>query len=425
MFTPIHRALGLEAGNASIDLIQQAIDHGVEETSDLDWKQAVYNSRKPNWDEEAAKDIAAMANSGGGWIVFGIKEGGATNAACEIVPIAWSAAEQQRILRTAYAKVGPPVIGIEFYDIPCGDEGGGSVVMMRVPDSADAPHFARKGDNAFVAPRRNGPHTVYMSDREIERGFRERFHHVDDRERLLQDRFERACEALRPEDGVFLAVAAVPYEPVTGRAASAVDQVHQYVNRKKVHPEFVSGNVSENWWDEGEVKKGLRQWVIRNYQGARGRFRKCLHDDATVVGAYQLGLLIADESWIDRYPVGLTNHCRSIEIETSVIDFIKLLRSHAKERQAHGGFRIRAGLVGIQKEPIYIHGMSWSNSLLSTEYMEPIVRFQPITTELDPLVEIDEILPIINDLALDIINQGGVQYLQVMAEPNERQSEPE
>ena len=96
-----------------------------------------------------------------------------------------------------------------------------------------------------------------------------------------------------------------------------------------------------------------------------------------------------------------------------------------KERQAHGGFRIRAGLVGIQKEPIYIHGMSWSNSLLSTEYMEPIVRFQPITTELDPLVEIDEILPIINDLALDIINQGGVQYLQVMAEPNERQSEPE
>lgn len=76
MFTPIHRALGLEAGNASIDLIQQAIDHGVEETSDLDWKQAVYNSRKPNWDEEAAKDIAAMANSGGGWIVFGIRRVG-------------------------------------------------------------------------------------------------------------------------------------------------------------------------------------------------------------------------------------------------------------------------------------------------------------------------------------------------------------
>lgn len=250
MFTPIHRALGLEAGNASIDLIQQAIDHGVEETSDLDWKQAVYNSRKPNWDEEAAKDIAAMANSGGGWIVFGVKEGGDTNAASEIIPIAWSAAEQQRILRTAYAKVGPPVIGIEFYDIPCGVEGDGSVVMMRVPDSADAPHFARKGDNAFVAPRRNGPHTVYMSDREIERGFRERFQHVDDRERLLQDRFERACEALRPEDGVFLAVAAVPLEPVTGRGASAMEQVYQYRDEPLL-PARVGVRAQKNWWQGG------------------------------------------------------------------------------------------------------------------------------------------------------------------------------
>ena len=419
MFTPIHRALGLEAGNATIDLIQQAVDHGVEETADLDWKQAVYDSRKPNWDEEAAKDIAAMANSGGGWIVFGVKESGDTNAASEIAPIGWSASEQQRILRTAYAKIGPPVVGIEFYNIPCGDEGDGSVVMMRVPDSADAPHFARKGDNAFVAPRRNGPHTVYMSDREIERGFRERFQYTDDRERLLQDRFERACEALRPEDGVFLAVAAVPYEPVTGGEPTAIEQVQQYLS-KKIIPEFVSGNRADNWWNEGETKKGLRQWVLRNYQGSQWRFRKCLYDDATVVGAYQLGLLLADEYWSDRYPVGLVNHCRVTEVETAVTDFITLLRGHAKERQSHGGYSIRAGLVGVQKEPIYIRGLTWMNTLLETEYMEPIVRFQPITTELDPLGEIDEMLPILNDLARDLINQGGLQYLQVMAEPNDR-----
>ena len=211
MFTPIHRALGLEPGNISIILFKQAVEHSVEETSDLDWKRVAYDSRKPRWDEEAAKDIAAMANSGGGWIVFGIEEDGDKNTASKIVPISWSATDQQRILRAAYAKIGPPVVGLEFHEVPCGNEGGGSVVMMRVPDSADAPHFAKKGDDAFVAPRRNGPHTVYMSDREIERGFRERFQHADDQERLLQDRYERACEALRPEDGVFLALAAVPH----------------------------------------------------------------------------------------------------------------------------------------------------------------------------------------------------------------------
>ena len=48
------------------------------------------------------------------------------------------------------------------------------------------------------------------------------------------------------------------------------------------------------------------------------------------------------------------------------------------------------------------------------------MRFQPITTELDPLEEIDEILPIINDLARDLINQSGLQNLRVMAEPNDR-----
>ena len=411
MFTPIHRALGLEAGNATIDLIQQAVDHGVEETADLDWKQAVYDSRKPNWDEEAAKDIAAMANSGGGWIVFGVKESGGTNAASEIAPIGWSAAEQQRILRTAYAKIGPPVVGIEFYNIPCGDEGDGSVVMMRVPDSADAPHFARKGDNAFVAPRRNGPHTVYMSDREIERGFRERFQYTDDRERLLQDRFERACEALRPEDGVFLAVAAVPLEPVTGRGASAMEQVSQYRDEPLL-PARVGVRVQKNWWQGGEIKKGLRQWILRAHKSAHHKFRKFLCDDAAVLGAYQLGLLITDEKWNDQYPVGLTNHCRAVDVQTAVIDCVTLLRSHAEERQAHGGFRIRAGLVGIEGEPIFLRVIDgFGDKLLGADDMEPIVRFQPITIELDPLSMIDEILPIINDLVWDLVSQGGVEYL--------------
>ena len=132
-----------------------------------------------------------------------------------------------------------------------------------------------------------------MSDREIERGFRERFQHADDQERLLQARYERACEALRPEDGVFLAVAAVPHEAVTGPVPTTVDLIHQYANAQ-IAPELVSGNRVENWWNGGEVKKGLRQWIIRGYQSSRGYFRKFLYDDATVVGAYQLGLLVTD-----------------------------------------------------------------------------------------------------------------------------------
>ena len=411
MFTPIHRALGLEPGNISINLFKQAVEHSVEETGDLDWKRVAYDSRRPGWDEEAAKDIAAMANSGGGWIVFGIEEDGDKNAASKIVPISWSATDQQRILRAAYAKIGPPVVGLDFHEVPCGSEGGGSVVMMRVPDSADAPHFAKKGDDAFVAPRRNGPHTVYMSDREIERGFRERFQHADDQERLLQDRYERACEALRPEDGVFLAVATVPYEQVNGREATPIEHVYQYV-REPLLPVRSGLATTKNWWPGGEIKKGLHQWVIRASKGVHWKFRKFVCDDATVLGAYQLGLLETGEQWNHKFPVGLPNHCRAVDIQTAIIDCFTLLRSHAKERQAHGGFRMRAGLVGIAGKPIVIREEDdWTQRLRDADDMEPIMRFQPITIELDPLVEIEELLPVINDLARDLVSQGGVEYL--------------
>lgn len=419
MFTPIHRALGLKPGNISFDLFEQAVEHSVEETGDLDWKRVAYDSRKPRWDEEAAKDIAAMANSGGGWIVFGIEEDGDKNTASEIVPISWSATDQQRILKVAYAKIGPPVVGLEFHEVPCDNEGGGSVVVMRVPDSADAPHFAKKGDDAFVAPRRNGPHTVYMSDREIERGFRERFQHADDQERLLQDRYERACEGLSPEDGVFLAVAAIPYEAVSAQGPSSKQRVLEYVSNSHM-PELHRQASGHSWWTLGEIKKGLRQWVLRNNRSSWGKFRHCLYDDATVLASYRVtleGSLYSVKTAINE---DLRNHCLSEDIEAAIIDFLTLLRSHAQERKAFGGFRIRAGLVGYSQLPIYIRATeNYGNRPLDVEYSEPIVRFQPITTEFDPLADADELVPIINDLALDIINQGGVQYLQVMAEPNE------
>lgn len=419
MFTPIHRALGLEAGDLSLDLIEQAVEHRIKETGDLDWKKTPYHVKAPNWDEEAAKDIAAMANSGGGWIIFGVEEDGKNNAAMSIKPVEWSAETQQRILRAAYAKIGPPVLGLEFFNLPCGEaEDAGSVVMMRVPDSPDAPHFSRKGDDAFVAPRRNESHTAFMSDRDIERAFRERFQRADDQERLLQDRFERACMALRPEDGVFLAVAAVPLEPVSKREPANQHDVYQYTT-KPLMPELLKKQ-TDSWWDCGYIRKGMRQWVIRNYPSSSRAFRKFLYDDATVLAAYQLGLLVDGEEAKRYYPVGLVNHCMSSHVETAIIDFITLLRTHTEERLSNGGFRIRAGLVGVDNEPIYIRtNQGGSNLLLDAEYVEPIVRFQPVTTEIDPLGFPTEMLPHVNDLARDLINQGGVQCLEVMMEPND------
>lgn len=429
MFTPIHRALGLEPGNLTLEIIKKAIEEGLEETSDLDWKKELYNHKKPTWSEEASKDIAAMANSGGGWIVFGVGEDGKNNGASSINPIQWSATDEQRILQAAYSKIGPPVVGLDFEKIPCGENpDDGYIVLMHIPDSADAPHFARKGNDAFVAPRRNGPHTNPMTYRDIERGFRERFQRGVEQEKTLQGYFEQAADALNPEEGVFLAIAAVPVaprssaDPITSDIASGHTRpwaysylmASQHGNKSKEHQTQTSHT---SIWDSGENIMGMRQWVLRSYALADAKYRKYLHNDGTLVGAYQLGGVRSMSSALAEYLAGKPNHCMSTDIEKALIDFFSLLREHAQERDVYGGFRIRVGLIGRSGEPIVFRRMYEGISLLAEETdSEPIKRFQPVSTFIDPLAPIEDILPPLRTLALDIVNQGGIQNLRIIAE---------
>lgn len=429
MFTPIHRALGLEPGNLTMNDINQAIAEKVEETSDLDWKKKFYGTQNNAAMEEVAKDIAAMANSGGGWIVFGIKEDGENNAASSVNPIQWSADNERQIRNIAYSKIGPPVGGIEFFKIPCGknpDEG--YIVLMHIPDSVEAPHFARKGDDAFRAPRRNGPHTVFMTDRDIERGFRERFQRGVEQEKTLQGYFEQAADALNPEEGVFLAIAAVPVTPSSSPDSAGRNAAMEHIN-PGVYPYFMASqrrnypNEGKTYtdftfiWTQGERVKGMRRWVIRNLpQTTAGKYRKYLHDDGTLLGAYQLGGIYNEPAPSGQYPVGKPNHCRSKDIEYALIDFFSLLRKHAQERRVSGEFRIRVGLVGDASSPILVRTFDRFRQALTEEsYSEPIKRFQPVSTFIDPLAPIEDVLPPLRTLALDIVNQGGIQNLQVIA----------
>lgn len=430
MFTPIHRALGLEPGNLTLELIEKAIEEGLEETADFDMKRVVPNLKEDKSKQEIAKDIAAMANSGGGWIIYGVGEG-ASDIAESIHPCEWTATEEQQMLNIAYTKIDPPVVGLEFNKISCGENSDKKLVLMHIPDSVDAPHFVRaekKNNNNFSAPRRNGPHTNLMNYRDIERGFRERFQRRAEQEKTLQGYFEEATEALNPEQGVFLAIAAVPVTPKISAGSVDRDKAIQHTNLWAYSYLIASrrGNCSKEEkietefnfiWNQGEHVKGMRRWVIRNLpQTIAGKYRKYLHDDGTLAGAYQLGGVYNKASASNQYPVGKPNHCRSKDIESALIDFFSLLREHAKERRVSGGFRIRVGLVGDSNSPILVRTFEGSiNILMDEKYSEPINRFQPVSTFIDPLAPIEDILPPLRTLALDIVNQGGIQNLQIIA----------
>ena len=82
-----------------------------------------------------------------------------------------------------------------------------------------------------------------------------------------------------------------------------------------------------------------------------------------------------------------------------------------------GGFRIRVGLIGYPGEPIIIKGWHGNSSLpINVTEPEPIKRFQPVSTFIDPLAPIEDVLPPLRTLALDIVNQGNIQKLWIIAD---------
>lgn len=113
-FTSLHRALGIQPSPLSFDMLAAAVEQQVTEQTDLDWKERLPDSRNPDWKEEFAKDIAAMANVGGGLIVFGVRED-SRSAATELVDAgAWTDSETRRFRQAAHSLVQPAVQGLEF-----------------------------------------------------------------------------------------------------------------------------------------------------------------------------------------------------------------------------------------------------------------------------------------------------------------------
>lgn len=418
MFTPIHRALGLEPGPLTWAMFEEAVERGVLETDDLDWKSTAYDSRAPNWRDEAAKDFAAMANSGGGWIVMGIDEVSATSAAKKITPVIWDAATEQRIRQVAYARVGPPLTGLEItvlYDDEGQDEG--RIVVLRVRDSAEVPHFARKDENLLTAPRRTGSHTVFMSDREIEQSFRVRFQQAEDQERHLQALYERHTLAIDPSAGAALVLVAVPQEPVRNAPTMEI-----HTARNLIVQTSYGGLLhrTSGWsWRHGDVRRGLRGWVMRGTH-LPNVYAKAVHEDGTVLAAHRLGNLDPEATESAFYPVGRPNDSMSITVEEALVDGMALVRNCAASLSVQGGYRIRVGLVGDPGDPLYLRTTeNRSNYLLNISNAVPIDAFQPVTIDIDPLESVEAFLPVLQDVALDLINQGGVQHLQAIIGPGQ------
>src|SRR5689334_22380190 len=108
-FTALHRAAGVGPGPLTDEVLDAAVAAATVETNDLDWK-AELPPAKGLPQSDFPKDVAAMANSGGGVIVYGVLE--QQKAATQRANVGEFDEVYERGLRSAaITAISPPVFG--------------------------------------------------------------------------------------------------------------------------------------------------------------------------------------------------------------------------------------------------------------------------------------------------------------------------
>jgi len=410
-FTALHRYLGDPPGPLTDDMIDRAIAQGLRETDDLDWKSelpplgTITNSDFP-------KDVAAMANSGGGTLVFGITE--AQKEATGRKDVGELTEGYERALRSAaVTAISPPIFGLEV--APLGEPGNQCVVVV-IPPSVDGPHLIYKKEY-FGAPIRNDADTVWMRERQIEAMYRARFEERRHSTELLDKLYSESAAMRSPDSPTWIVAVAHPRLPSTlphrpdqivARLAfeEAIKQALVYVGLGTLHP--------LNSVDRDNPRPGLRRWTARPMiDGDSQRWKEAwisIHDDGSVslaaaVGGHRRSSTECNDDHV----------VESRDVEVAIADFMSLIRE-ASDRLGLGEYEVKVGFEWNKTERLQIwttDGMNFSHSGSSI----PLAQYTPVELTVRADAEATDFFQQVHDLALDCVNQGGIANVQTISPP--------
>ncbi|WP_087129500.1 AlbA family DNA-binding domain-containing protein [Microbacterium esteraromaticum] len=414
-FTALHRAVGAAPGPLTDEILDAAVAAGVAETDDLDWKSELPPAKGlPQTD--FPKDVAAMANSGGGVIVYGVRE--TQKAATERVDVGELDEAYERSLRSAaITAISPPVFGLNVHRI--GVEGNRAVVV-EIPASVDGPHLIYKNDY-FAAPVRNDSDTVWMKERQIEAMYRARFEERRHATEALDALFDEAAAGRDSGKRAWLVAVAHPRIPrfhdrltrdeARGVLTKTVGLALTYAGRGGVHP-------LENV-DRDNPRPGLRRWVAVNTAASERSLWKeawmSLHHDGSVtVAAAVGGHRMSSDGFFDGWQV------ESAAIECAIADLMALART-AAEATDNEEYDLRVGIEWTGEQPLTIltkDNMGFTYDGVSI----PLHHFTPVETTVNVAEPALDYYWHVHDLAQDCVNQGGISNVQMIQPPARDQS---
>lgn len=308
-----------------------AVRAGTREDADLDWKQAPY-AKYDGMAEELGKDVAALANAGGGVLAIGVKDSG--GRAAELTPFELTAmpGAEARIQGTVADKVAPIPLGITFRRIEAATSGLGYLLVL-IPRSLDTPHAVRI-DRSLGYPTRDADRTRWMHEAEVARRYRDRHAARADRATRLDSIHTEALRDTVQSDRVLLSMTLVPDVP--GLAAvgqRGVEDLRTWADERPWFPCPLA-------LDYNAVRVGLRKVVASTRltdlsQADEGHVE--LHEDGSGTAVVDLsGGLVLGKPRI-RGDFSNTASALLRDVEAAVIGQLDLLTLHATQRARCSG----------------------------------------------------------------------------------------
>jgi Schlafen, AlbA_2 len=410
-FTPLHRLLGRVPAPLSDEMIDEAVGQGIAETDDLDWKSKLPPA-KGMAETDYPKDIAAMANSGGGMIVYGITEKDKKATGREDTGELADRFEQT-LRSVAVTSIHPPVFGLDIVQL--GGEGNRCIAVI-VPASVDGPHLLYRGEY-FGAPVRNNADTVWMKEREVEAAYRRTF----DERRYANEALDRLYDELAAVTQVearawLIAVGRPRITSTTGMRSTkdAAGQLFQTASEHALRYAPWRGFRPFEIVDFLNPRPGLRRWAALRSQSAEAdpplpEARMSIHHDGSVTVAFALGgLRDGPDGYLPAWQFD------SAVVEAAIADLMGLLRV-VSERVGSVDYEVRIGIERGGPERMIIQTRD-NMEFAYTGVSVPMLRYTPVQATVEAGADDNRYMHQVRTIIQDCVNQGGVSNLRVTAQ---------
>ena len=424
-WSSIHEQLGETPRELDFALLRAAVDAKLTETESLDWKKSLpAKGEEPA--REFAKDVAAMANTRGGLIVYGVEEEPGTARAKAFSSVDNSDAAQRRLRQLAVNGVHPVVPGLQC--VPLGnDDGADKVLVLVVPRSPDAPHVIGVRDRLGV-PFRYGAATEWLREREIERAYADRFAGRQAETRRLAEMVEETAAMLDLNRSAWLVGVSRPRTPLPAVAgpvaASAVRTVlesvlHRTLDMLPAARRDHFALLRELGGNASNPRAGLHRWIVRIPTSHDVDMQSIfvhveLHHDGSVVLAAQVDGWGREEPKPDHYKVLCP------VVESFAVDFTALAEAYALHLGGQIPMTYRCDMLKTKDLPFQALDLHRFGSGFTTGDYEPVSgswmvhRFLPVTGEIPINAETADLRAAAQAITLDIVNQFGISRLHLL-----------